>query len=185
MDHDDPARVRLVVRQARGFAGRVRPTRLLDGRRLAGIFERRAAKVHMSIHRLDRHDAEVLLDDGHRPVIMLDLDPQRAGRRSGSFQEDDPVAAFSDAIDEGSRQFDATSRIGCQYRRGAQRTFATRPEGRHGRITVNRAGGRSRQVCQHYLDSLIFVADVVTESGIGPHQLRDFLEIQVDRHEVD
>ena len=57
----------------------------------------------MSIHRLDWHDAEGLFDDGHRPVVMFDLDPQGAGRRPGPFQENNPVTAFANPIDEGSR----------------------------------------------------------------------------------
>ena len=57
----------------------------------------------MSIHRLDRHDAEGLLDDGHQPVIVFDLDSQRVGGQSGPFQENNPVTAFANPIDEGSR----------------------------------------------------------------------------------
>ena len=111
VEHHDPARGGLRIRQAGRISDRRRPRRLLGRHGLTVEGLGVASQFDLAVHRFDGADRHRQFQSDDDLLVLKDFQPQWADRGAGALEQEDAMLLAGDVQEELSRKLDRTVRI--------------------------------------------------------------------------
>ena len=145
VEHHDPARGGLRIRQAGRIVARRRARHFLGRYGLAfeGLGE--AGQFDMPVHRLDGTDRHRQFQADDDSLVLMNFEPQRSHRGSSVLEQEDAVFFAGDVPEEFSRELERTLGVRPEDFRGGARPVERGAEDRQFVVTMDGADRRPRE----------------------------------------